>query len=101
MCDAPEAGEGHSETNGSYNQPNHESHEETYAQDSPNTEQNTRQQNSGCSIDSYLQPSNIAQKMITFGEGIFSVTPVEGNRPVSFFGVPKLEAMAFPVQFPT
>lgn len=27
--------------------------------------------------------------------------PAQGNTPVSFFKVPRLEAMAFPVQFPT
>ena len=50
------------------------------------------------SVNSCLQPSDIAQEMITFGEGKF---PAQGNKPVSFFRVPKLEAMAFPVQFPT
>lgn len=35
--DIPKAAEGHSQTNGSCNQPNHESHEENDAQDSPDT----------------------------------------------------------------
>ncbi|TKS65455.1 ATP-dependent DNA helicase PIF1 [Collichthys lucidus] len=34
-------------------------------------------------------------------EGIYSVAPAERNSPISFFRTPKLEAMAFPVQFPT
>ena len=99
-CDMTDRG-GHSGTNSACNQSNNENPELKDAQDSPDTEQDTNQQNGGCSIDSCLQPSDIAQEMITFGEGIFSVAPAQGNKPVSFFRVPKLEAMAFPVQFPT
>lgn len=32
---------------------------------------------------------------------IFCIALAEGNSPVSFYRIPKLEAMAFPVQFPT
>ena len=35
------------------------------------------------------------------GDGIFSIAPAQVNTPVSFFKVPKLEAMTFTVQFPT
>lgn len=55
----------------------------------------------GLVLDTCMQPPDIAQKMLSYGEGIFSIAPAQGNRPVCFFFVPKLEAMAFPVQFPT
>lgn len=55
----------------------------------------------GLVLDTCMQPPDIAQKMLSYGEGIFSIAPFQGNRPVGFFFVPKLEAMAFPVQFPT
>ncbi|KAJ8366679.1 hypothetical protein AAFF_G00345430 [Aldrovandia affinis] len=40
-------------------------------------------------------------QVLSYGDGIFSVAPAQGNKPVGFFSTPKLEAMAFPVQFPT
>lgn len=55
----------------------------------------------GLALDTCMQPPDIAQEVLSYGEGIFSVAPAQGNRPVGFFSVPKLEAMAFPVQFPT
>ncbi|KAJ8361678.1 hypothetical protein AAFF_G00432110 [Aldrovandia affinis] len=48
-----------------------------------------------------MQPPDIAQEVLSYGDGIFSVAPAQGNKPVGFFSTPKLEAMAFPVQFPT
>ncbi|KAE8281736.1 hypothetical protein D5F01_LYC20736 [Larimichthys crocea] len=45
--------------------------------------------------------TDIAQEALSYGDGIFSVAPAQGNKPVGFFAIPKLEAMAFPVQFPT
>ncbi|XP_013855915.1 uncharacterized protein LOC106511716, partial [Austrofundulus limnaeus] len=39
--------------------------------------------------------------MLAFNDNVYCVAPAEGNNPVSFFRTPKLEAMAFPVQFPT
>uniref|UniRef100_A0A671XJ70 ATP-dependent DNA helicase n=1 Tax=Sparus aurata TaxID=8175 RepID=A0A671XJ70_SPAAU len=55
----------------------------------------------GLSLDTCMQPPDIAQEILSYGDGVFSVAPAQGNKPVGFFGIPKLEAMAFPVQFPT
>ncbi|KAL4007992.1 hypothetical protein ACER0C_001844 [Sarotherodon galilaeus] len=55
----------------------------------------------GLVLDTCMQPPDIAQDILSYGEGIFSIAPAQRNRPVGFFSVPKLEAMAFPVQFPT
>uniref|UniRef100_A0A671TM37 ATP-dependent DNA helicase n=2 Tax=Sparus aurata TaxID=8175 RepID=A0A671TM37_SPAAU len=55
----------------------------------------------GLSLDTCMQPPDIAQEILSYGDGIFSVAPAQGNKPVGFFTIPKLEAMAFPVQFPT
>ena len=55
----------------------------------------------GLTLDTCMQPPDIAQDVLSYGDGIFSIAPAQGNRPVGFFAIPKLEAMAFPVQFPT
>ncbi len=55
----------------------------------------------GLTLDTCMQPPDIAQEILSYGEGIFSVAPAQGQKPVGFFKIPKLEAMAFPVQFPT
>ncbi|KAE8291439.1 ATP-dependent DNA helicase PIF1 [Larimichthys crocea] len=55
----------------------------------------------GLVLDSCMQPPDIAQEVLSYGDGIFSVAPAQGNKPVGFFAISKLEAMAFPVQFPT
>ncbi|CAI5670342.1 unnamed protein product [Oreochromis niloticus] len=55
----------------------------------------------GLVLDTCMQPPDIAQDILSYGEGIFSIAPAQGNRPVGFFSVPKLEAMAFPLRFPT
>ncbi|KAJ8353098.1 hypothetical protein AAFF_G00109120 [Aldrovandia affinis] len=55
----------------------------------------------GLALDTCMQPPDIAQEVLSYGDGIFSVAPAQGNKPVGFFSIPKLEAMAFPVQFPT
>ncbi|XP_051816503.1 uncharacterized protein LOC127537664 [Acanthochromis polyacanthus] len=55
----------------------------------------------GLALDTCMQPPDIAQEILSYGDGIFSVAPAQGNKPVGFFAIPKLEAMAFPVQFPT
>ena len=31
---------------------------------------------------------------------VFCIAPAEGNKPINLYQVPKIEAMAFPVQFP-
>ena len=61
---------GHSGTNSACNQANNEN-ELNDAQDSPHTEQDTNQQNGGCSIDSCSQPSDIVQ----CSEGERVITP--------------------------
>ncbi|KAK0151948.1 ATP-dependent DNA helicase PIF1 [Merluccius polli] len=55
----------------------------------------------GLALDTCMQPPDIAQEILSYGDGIFSIAPAQGNKPVGFFTIPKLEAMAFPVQFPT
>ncbi|KAL1276520.1 hypothetical protein QQF64_036143 [Cirrhinus molitorella] len=55
----------------------------------------------GLRIDTSIQPPDIGQEILSYGEGIFSIAPAQGQTPVGFFKIPKLEAMAFPVQFPT
>ncbi|CAJ1069182.1 uncharacterized protein LOC115579693 [Xyrichtys novacula] len=57
--------------------------------------------NGGVVLESCLQPSDVSEDILSFSEGIYSVAPAEGKKPSSFFRTPKLEAMAFPVQFPT
>lgn len=57
--------------------------------------------NGGLALESCLQPPDVAEEILCFSDGIYSVAPAERNSPVSFFKTPKLEAMAFPVQFPT
>ncbi|XP_035986912.1 uncharacterized protein LOC118560192 isoform X2 [Fundulus heteroclitus] len=52
-------------------------------------------------IRTCLQPPDLAQEVLSYGDGIFSIAPAQGNKPVSFFSVPRLESMAYPVQFPT
>ncbi len=54
----------------------------------------------GLTLDTCMQPPDIGQEIL-YGEGIFSIAPAQGQKPVGFFKIPKLEAMAFPVQFPT
>lgn len=48
-----------------------------------------------------MQPPDIGQEILSYGEGIFSIAPAQGQKPVGFFKIPKLKAMVFPVQFPT
>ncbi|KAJ8372306.1 hypothetical protein AAFF_G00290920 [Aldrovandia affinis] len=55
----------------------------------------------GLALDTCMQPPDIAQEVLSYGDGIFKAAPAQGNKPVGFFSTPKLEAMAFPVQFPT
>ncbi|XP_074549060.1 uncharacterized protein LOC141807175 [Halichoeres trimaculatus] len=55
----------------------------------------------GLALDTCMQPPDIAQEILSYGDGIFSIAPAQGNKPVGFFAIPKLEAMAFPIQFPT
>ncbi|CAM4556297.1 unnamed protein product [Leuciscus chuanchicus] len=55
----------------------------------------------GLTLDTCMQPPDIGHEILSYGEGIFSIAPAQGQKPVGFFKIPKLEAMAFPVQFPT
>ncbi|XP_034567817.1 uncharacterized protein LOC117832690 isoform X2 [Notolabrus celidotus] len=55
----------------------------------------------GVVLESCLQPRDVSEEILCFSDSTYSVAPAEGNSPVSFFKTPKLEAMAFPVQFPT
>ncbi|XP_032445815.1 uncharacterized protein LOC116736996 [Xiphophorus hellerii] len=55
----------------------------------------------GLILDTCMQPPDIAQEVLSYGEGIFSIAPAQGNKPISFFSVPRLEANAYPIHFPT
>uniref|UniRef100_A0A8C5FK64 ATP-dependent DNA helicase n=2 Tax=Gadus morhua TaxID=8049 RepID=A0A8C5FK64_GADMO len=71
------------------------------SQQSNSNQQEGDEPNGGIALESCLQPTDISEEILSFSEGIYSVAPAEGNKPVSFFKTPNLEAMAFPVQFPT
>lgn len=51
-------------------------------------------------MDTCLQPPDLGQHFLSFDDWIFSIAPAGGNRPFSFFKVPKIEATACPVLFP-
>ncbi|MBN3305935.1 DMTA2 factor, partial [Amia calva] len=55
----------------------------------------------GICLDTCLQPADITQELLSYEDSVFSIAPAEGNKPVNCFKIPKIEAMAFPVQFPT
>lgn len=74
-------------------------HDDQPEEQSNDTEQEGDMPNGGLALESCLQPPDAEE--IRFSEGIYSVAPAERNSPVSFFKTPKLEATAFPVQFPT
>ncbi|XP_041840411.1 uncharacterized protein LOC121639316 [Melanotaenia boesemani] len=57
--------------------------------------------NGGFAIESCLQPVDISDEILGYTDSIYCVAPAERNDPVSFFKTPKLEAIAFPCQFPT
>uniref|UniRef100_A0A669C7Z1 ATP-dependent DNA helicase n=1 Tax=Oreochromis niloticus TaxID=8128 RepID=A0A669C7Z1_ORENI len=57
--------------------------------------------NGGFALESCLQPVDISEEILCFTDNTYCVAPAERNSPVSFFRTPHLEAMAFPVQFPT
>ncbi|XP_078791854.1 uncharacterized protein LOC144986979 isoform X2 [Oryzias latipes] len=57
--------------------------------------------NGGFALESCLQVPDISEEIMCFSDNTYCVAPAERNSPVSFFRTPKLEAMAFPVQFPT
>ncbi|KAL7825662.1 hypothetical protein SRHO_G00340200 [Serrasalmus rhombeus] len=59
------------------------------------------EQQAGLSLYTRLQPPDLGQHLLSYNDGVFCIAPAERNNPVSIFKVPKLEAMAFPVQFPT
>ncbi|XP_049340466.1 uncharacterized protein LOC111190042 [Astyanax mexicanus] len=64
-------------------------------------EAESTEQSTGLALDTCLQPPDLGQHLLSFNDGIFCIAPAERNNPVSMFKVPKLEAMAFPVQFPS
>ncbi len=44
---------------------------------------------------------DIGQEILSYVREYLASHPAQGQKPVGFFKIPKLEAMAFPVQFPT
>ncbi|XP_073808479.1 uncharacterized protein [Danio rerio] len=64
------------------------------------SETTAEEQSRGLALDTCLQPPDLAQQLLSYDDGIFCIAPAERNTPVSIFKVPKLESMAFPVQFP-
>lgn len=57
--------------------------------------------NGGIVLVLCLQPTDDSEDILSFSEGIYSVAPTEGYKPLSFIKTPRLEVMAFPVQFST
>ena len=51
-------------------------------------------------LDTCIQPSDIGQEVLAYDNNVYCIAPAEGNKPASLFSIPKIEAMAFPVQFP-
>ncbi|XP_074542437.1 uncharacterized protein LOC141802702 isoform X2 [Halichoeres trimaculatus] len=78
-----------------------ENDEQISQQQSDTMQQEGDEPNGGVVLESCLQPTDVSEEILSFSDNIYSVAPAEGNKPVSFFKTPKLEAMAFPVQFPT
>ena len=39
----------------------------------------------GLSLDTCMQPPDIAQEILSYGDGVFSVAPAQGNKLVVFF----------------
>ncbi|CAM4490552.1 unnamed protein product [Leuciscus chuanchicus] len=58
------------------------------------------EQSRGLALDTCLQPPDLGQQLLSYNDGIFCIAPAERNSPVNTFKIPKLESMAFPVQFP-
>ncbi|XP_059367548.1 uncharacterized protein LOC132105981 [Carassius carassius] len=76
------------------NEPNENEHNES------NDDTPAEEQSRGLALDTCLQPPDLGQQLLTYDDGIFCIAPAERNSPVNTFKIPKLESMAFPVQFP-
>ncbi|KAG1927220.1 ATP-dependent DNA helicase PIF1 [Pimephales promelas] len=68
--------------------------------DDANEDTTSEQQSRGLALDTCLQPPDLGQQLLSYDDGVFCIAPAERNTPVNTFKVPKLESMAFPVQFP-
>lgn len=63
----------------------HNNEEECSASETPPDEQDDSvAQRYGIAFDSCLQPADVGQEILSFGDNIYSIAPAEGNRPVSF-----------------
>ncbi len=67
--------------------------------DSSDDPESTEEQPPGLALDTCLQPPDLGQHLLSYEDGIFCIAPAERNTPTSMFKVPKLESLAFPVQF--
>ncbi|XP_077065633.1 uncharacterized protein LOC143718457 [Siphateles boraxobius] len=65
-----------------------------------NDDTNAEEQLRGLALDTCLQPPDLGHQLLSYDNGIFCIAPAERNTPVNTFKIPKLESMAFPVQFP-
>ncbi|CAM4570259.1 unnamed protein product [Leuciscus chuanchicus] len=65
-----------------------------------NDDTTAEEQSRGLALDTCLQPPDLGQQLLSYNDGIFCIAPAERNTPVNTFKIPKLESMAFPVQFP-
>ncbi|RXN36816.1 replicase helicase endonuclease [Labeo rohita] len=79
-------------------QSNENEHNENEPNDS--NDDTAEEQSRGLALDTCLQPPDLGQQLLTYDDGIFCIAPAERNTPVNTFKIPKLESMAFPVQFP-
>ena len=82
-------------------QDNDEQQNDPVPDDEFQEQDDTVAQQHAIAFDSCLQPADVGQELMSFGENIYSIAPAQGNNPVNFFKTPKLESMAFPVQFNT
>ncbi|ROL52065.1 ATP-dependent DNA helicase PIF1 [Anabarilius grahami] len=74
---------------------------EEQSNENENNDDNTEdEQSRGLALDTCLQPPDLGQQLLSYDDGIFCIAPAERNSPVNTFKIPKLESMAFPVQFP-
>ncbi|KAL0198839.1 hypothetical protein M9458_007379, partial [Cirrhinus mrigala] len=78
-----------------------QSNENEHNDSSDDPEKTTAQEQSrGLALEICLQPPDLGQQLLSYDDGIFCIAPAAKNSPVSIFKIPKLESLAFPVQFP-
>ncbi|XP_026112056.1 uncharacterized protein LOC113090442 [Carassius auratus] len=54
----------------------------------------------GLTLDTCMQPLDIGQDLLSYGEGIFSIAPAQGKKPVGFSRFPNWKPWPSPYSFP-